>query len=1209
LRILRPIKIGRIFRKATAVAVFLAFTVNNLLYGVEPESIAVARSTLAPVSIFSPVVKLAWDTANRRYDISEDPVEMARLINASQEGAAIVYLNILMAQFARDLAELSEYGVTESGLAGELKKLKTERLTKFVERVGSYMPGVDLGSFIFSDIYLDDGSVCLPHIIKDPNRIPEGRKIEIIKFYPSGRMPSTALVTPAIPVDVPRSAVKDVRLDFTADRLLSVQNILAPYIKETPLIYLPEISAMKGKKVFIKDESRQNGDSFKARGVTYEVFYTIEDVITHHPERLKKGVKIVTQTVGNHGAAMIHAVTSAIKHFEKKYHDSPELLRGIRNIEPVVYSYSGIASVKLGAMEEALAEYREYVGDQEKGNIRYKEYADYDAAKTERIEFIKRSEGVAFYMEHGGIEVMQGHATAGIEIDKELAAAGVGDEKKVCLLIPVGAGGPIGVAAALKAMRELRSAGKNVTAVMVQTPRYGAFVESYRTGLLAQNSHGALETVTLSRGGRTKRVIYEDGIAVDGPESQTAVDIARAFLDDAVIADPQSALDRSAPLLLKELDAYYQMIDGSAGVVGGTTAIALEALFAHGASCAAIRDADALVILGTEGRVDDDIMLHTRASNGFDPVSDVEDVIFSTIYQATRTKNYAEAVRRLQLICSHVWDIPMSRGGVFSDELMNFFVQLAPGGLLDIGDLYSGDGMLLLDENGCTLNTSIYEKAKTILEFCGEKLSQMPLETLNAEGTAKIIGPWQPPGYGHPRHPITTNSKNIRKEMLKKQIAYLLSKDAAECVNQGNVLLMGPGMFTHEVETLISALPGMRSLTIVDPSARNLAVLKASIDQMDGVDRSKIYLKQAGFDSLPFADGTFDMVYSNACFDSTLPWIDESEFKKWISELKRVMRGHAIYVTDHSEAGIFINAGLKVMARVGKGSPISWFFAAKTVDVFSEEGKNKICDEYSYGMDDQDLSLGYRTPLLFFVPGWLTMSSDLTQTIAVLAALIITALVAGKYILPGRSWSIKAELPGKSLTTRFIASLGFVAVIGLSGWFFSTFGHHRIIFSAVTALITNISVDIAAQYMANKKIDLSQTLASALFVGGANGLFLHYFYEWLVTVPYLERVIYATLYTEAIGIAYTIVMMILHNNVRYEGEKSERADEFTHRRVWTRVKAAFSLRTAGDFVRHMLVQAPFFMGESSYFRVVLACTTGSALAIFMYYYVNIKKMN
>lgn len=400
---------------------------------------------------------------------------------------------------------------------------------------------------------------------------------------------------------VEASTPLDAKNAFSKELFSEVDESLEGYLIKTPLIYLPTLSDMTGKKVYLKDESRQKGNSFKTRGVTYEVFQTIHEVVTQNPKLLKSGLQLVTQTDGNHGIALILAITSAIEKYSKDY---PELAKDIKKIEPVIFTYKTVLSVKRAGMDEAMALYRKSALGKGQGHI-YDTYKDYGDARVAREKYIAESGGKAQYMEHGGIKTMHGHGVASLEILKQLEQLGVNQDQKVCLLLPIGAGGPIGLAAALKAYNP------KATAAMIQTPRYDAFIRSFKSGKMELND-GSLSpyTVQVEDNGTLKSVVYEDGISVDGPESKEALMFARRFLDDALYANPQAALKLS-PLILSDLDQYYKRLDKSEGIVGGTTAIVAEALLSN-ANSPCIKEADVIVLFGTEGSIDPAIARYTR---------------------------------------------------------------------------------------------------------------------------------------------------------------------------------------------------------------------------------------------------------------------------------------------------------------------------------------------------------------------------------------------------------------------------------------------------------------------------------------------------------------------------------------------------------------------------------------------------------------------
>jgi len=368
-------------------------------------------------------------------------------------------------------------------------------------------------------------------------------------------------------------------------------------VVNTPLIPLKRLSSTTGKQVFLKDESGQRSGSFKIRGVLIEVDEAIRsriEAMKNDPKLLNGPFYIVTQTTGNHGVALIEAVRLLIERYRKLY---PELADGLNRIEPVIFTTASLKAVKKDKMLESLNAYRRSVGDEKRGAID-ESSLDYNEAKVKREAFISDMKGNATYMEHGGFSIMAGHASAGIEIDRSLRESGIGDDKKVTLVVPVGAGGPVGVGAGLKLRRP------NAKVVLVQTEHYSAFVRSLISGKIEKNR--ADPGPTTIEGG--KPIVFEDGIAVDGPE-KTALDVAKTICEAAVIVNPLRSLDNAAPILYKELE---EKSGGGEVKVGGTTAATVEALLEYGANLDAIKEADAVILFGTEGNIDPDITERIR---------------------------------------------------------------------------------------------------------------------------------------------------------------------------------------------------------------------------------------------------------------------------------------------------------------------------------------------------------------------------------------------------------------------------------------------------------------------------------------------------------------------------------------------------------------------------------------------------------------------
>lgn len=378
-------------------------------------------------------------------------------------------------------------------------------------------------------------------------------------------------------------------------------------VRKTPLIYARELSKLSGKDVYVKDESQQVAGSFKIRGVYYEVFKTIEQIIDDYEQGtsgLPADLQIVTQSTGNHAIAMIHSVRLTIDHFSSRYRNRPDILNFLHSIEPVVFTLSNIPRVKSTDMAKALQEYRDDMEirelerpaagkSKEKGRIEGS-YFSYEAALEARTKFMQSHAGSARYMDHGGKLIMAGHGSAGIEIDEQLRELGIGENKKVALLVPVGAGGPIGIASALKAMRSKKR--DRTKAVLVQSDSWDAFVRTLITGQRQKNAPSALWS------------IFPDGIAVDGPEDE-AIRMAGSDMDSAVSVSERGAYYRAGPILFSDL---IEASDHPESVrVGGTTALTAEALLGFG-DLPEIKDADVVVLFATEGNVPKTVTDHMR---------------------------------------------------------------------------------------------------------------------------------------------------------------------------------------------------------------------------------------------------------------------------------------------------------------------------------------------------------------------------------------------------------------------------------------------------------------------------------------------------------------------------------------------------------------------------------------------------------------------
>ncbi|MBF0313097.1 MAG: pyridoxal-phosphate dependent enzyme [Oligoflexia bacterium] len=404
------------------------------------------------------------------------------------------------------------------------------------------------------------------------------------------------------------------------------------YYYKTPLIELPTLeSIVKAKvgrdiKIFIKDEAQQKNDSFKIRGVLYEIYVAITDVINraknHDPkalEILEKGLKIVTQSTGNHGINLISGVADTIDLLLKTESD-PYFRELIKKIEPVVFTSKSIADVKKSGMVAAMERYRSSLGLSSGSGILDDRYSSYEEAVNKRKQYIKESEGRALYMEHAGTDIMKGHGSIALEVNDQLKEKGISEDQKLAFLMPVGAGGPLGALTAMKLVRP------NSEAIMVQTLTFGAFVrilkeidqigyEEYLkhigTDLEIKNSQTPEPTIEYQYADKKNLKIYfPDGIGVDTPE-KNAIGVAMDHLDAAVMVDDREAYHKSSILVQKDLLDHYQ--DASKARVGGTSAIAAEAVLTFADKLPQMKNADVIVITGTEGNILPEIVEYQKS--------------------------------------------------------------------------------------------------------------------------------------------------------------------------------------------------------------------------------------------------------------------------------------------------------------------------------------------------------------------------------------------------------------------------------------------------------------------------------------------------------------------------------------------------------------------------------------------------------------------
>jgi threonine dehydratase len=207
---------------------------------------------------------------------------------------------------------------------------------------------------------------------------------------------------------------------------------IAPYIRRTPLIPSPWLSAIAGGAVSLKLESLQRASSFKSRGAFNAVIARLERGAAA-PKRL------VTASAGNHGRALADAAETF-------------------GLPLVVFTPHDAPQAKVAAIRRHGAELRA-------------EGRDYDDAERMAKAFAAETGG-EFISPYNDLDVIAGAATIALEIAED-------DPEIGALVVPIGGGGLIsGVAAAAKA------ASANVEIVGVEVDASCAFQTSVRAGHL-----------------------------------------------------------------------------------------------------------------------------------------------------------------------------------------------------------------------------------------------------------------------------------------------------------------------------------------------------------------------------------------------------------------------------------------------------------------------------------------------------------------------------------------------------------------------------------------------------------------------------------------------------------------------------------------------------------------------------------------------------
>ena len=214
--------------------------------------------------------------------------------------------------------------------------------------------------------------------------------------------------------------------------ILRARKRIARYIRRTPLVESAWLSDLAGARVFLKVESLQRANSFKARGAFNAVLARLERADT-------APAQLVTASAGNHGRALAEAAET--------FH-----------LPLVVFTPADAPRTKLDAIRRHGADLRA-------------DGRDYDDAEARAKAFAKAT-GAAFISAYNDADVVAGAGTVALDIFDEAADVDT-------LVVPIGGGGLIsGVATAAKAI------AADCSIVGVEVDASCAFQTSVRAGRL-----------------------------------------------------------------------------------------------------------------------------------------------------------------------------------------------------------------------------------------------------------------------------------------------------------------------------------------------------------------------------------------------------------------------------------------------------------------------------------------------------------------------------------------------------------------------------------------------------------------------------------------------------------------------------------------------------------------------------------------------------
>lgn len=251
--------------------------------------------------------------------------------------------------------------------------------------------------------------------------------------------------------------------------------LIAELVYETELVHYKD-------NIFLKKESNQITGSFKWRGVLFSIMTAFENLLNQYIDETQP-FYMVTQSTGNHGIAVIHAVNLMRVYYSYKY---PYEEDKWKSVYPCVFGNAYIKPSKFEKMQNEIAEFSN--GHKCVLDCSAKNYAE---ALSKRETFLETNQGV--YMSHGGKDIMTGYGSLAREIQSQIP-----EGKSVTVITAIGAGGPIGLGAYFEYC-------SNCELVVSQTREFNAFIRGLESKQIEYNPTNIQPELS-------------DGIAVDKPE-------------------------------------------------------------------------------------------------------------------------------------------------------------------------------------------------------------------------------------------------------------------------------------------------------------------------------------------------------------------------------------------------------------------------------------------------------------------------------------------------------------------------------------------------------------------------------------------------------------------------------------------------------------------------------------------------------------------